>query len=693
MSVSKDRLYRALDVGMYIFVDDEYSFNDDKAHVLLDFARMNPYDRASLLEEIPKDTTGKATLIAFANRVDSWINEIDWKKAPLDDLKRSIADRPEIIELYDAVPSDLWDTDEKQAVFMRYGIGAVAPEIMQPLFREIIRTQNQYASTRVYTNYVADTRNKIEQDLEKCGKTIGGGAVLILDNKVCDERLAGQMVADLKNPEMRKHCAVYATIFSTASENGHGESSKECDLYIGYTKKSEKLDGVHRSIAHAAINLLIQKYKNKHIETLTESCNVLAQNPDLVEYLYGMAKAEGEPGYEVLQQWIALMSGEKVEDSQELVELMKLSACVDAYEAKHIWDPAVPQELISAAYSEHFSPNINKYCTATAPGDVFCYDNQMYVLVGQDCDYMMGVTRPRKAPICELVPAELISPQKYNKLDNDHKFVYVNNFRDSDGHTGILKIDYTKREVICNEIINLCAFSQDGHCKIDLEGELSQTVSQLVQPFMLDYYKNLKEYFSYFPKIGEEFTGFFEAMEHLKTIEPLICVHKYTQNGTVLDYGIQRVSRLKKEAARYLYKMFLEYRGRQPYVSINLTGYECFSVCFVCGEKLYSIPAYIKLTNNRNKNKNSHIKKLSWVVYRTDLQEAIKAVLGDDYILNVQSECVELKGKETLTLELNKGSIELMKRVETDQLFVDLSFTNGETSSENEQSASFAKPY
>ena len=79
-----------------------------------------------------------------------------------------------------------------------------------------------------------------------------------------------------------------------------GESCETPELYIGYASKSEKLDGVHRNIVKAAINALIQQYKIKYKAVVNKNCDILAQNPDLVEYLYGMARAEGEPGYELL---------------------------------------------------------------------------------------------------------------------------------------------------------------------------------------------------------------------------------------------------------------------------------------------------------------------------------------------------------------------------------------------------------
>ena len=92
-----------------------------------------------------------------------------------------------------------------------------------------------------------------------------------------------------------------------------------------------------------------------------------------------MARAEGEPGYELLQQWISFMASYDMEQSDEMLQLVRLSGSIDAYEAKINWNLNVPKIWLMQQYSENFSPTVNKFCTATAPGDIFEYNGKLYV--------------------------------------------------------------------------------------------------------------------------------------------------------------------------------------------------------------------------------------------------------------------------------------------------------------------------
>lgn len=669
MDVDRKRLYSALNVGLFIFVEDEFQFNEteneSKAHVLIDFARMDQTDCQALLDSIPDETPGKNELQSFADQADSWIFETDWSNVPQDDVEPILKVRPDIMDLYQAVPDTLWKGAYQQ-IFLRYGIGAVIQDIFKPLFRSVIRSAPRYLPTRIYTTYVEETRKIIMQDLETC-KGHGKSAVLVLDNKVSDTRLAVRMIEDLKVRNTEVCCPIYATIFSSATKDFPDESCATPDLYIGYANKSEKLDGVDRNIAKAAINLLIQQYKSKYKTVIDKNCDTLAQNPDLVEYLYGMARAEGEPGYELLQQWIAFMASYDMEQSDEMLQLMRLSGSLDAYKTKANLNLNVPKDLADAAHSENFLATVNRFCTATAPGDIFEYDGVLYVLVGQDCDYMMGENRTRNAQLCEFVSAELVAQGDFDKLRDDEKYVYINNYKDSSGNTCVLKINYGTRMVICNEIINLCSFSQDGLCKIDCGAELSDDISALLQPYMLEYYGKLRAYFVQVKAVKDKFPDFYQTASELKIAKPLIDISNYSEQDNVLNYGIKRISRLKKTASLYLYKMFLEYRGRMPYTTINLTGYSTVTATIEGPAKSHSITMHIKLTNNRNKNRDDKT-KLTWYICRADLQKAIDALIGENHDLEPGPDYIEFRGKDAVELHCGSSSVILKKQVQ-DNMF------------------------
>lgn len=139
MGADNKRLYKALNVGLFIFVEDEFLFNDRegevKPHVLIDFARMDVNDRNLLLSSISEETPGKKSLQDYADKAEYWTSNIDWSKVPLDDAERILEGQPDILALYQAVPETLWEGEYQQS-FSRYGIGVVVQDVFKPLFEK-----------------------------------------------------------------------------------------------------------------------------------------------------------------------------------------------------------------------------------------------------------------------------------------------------------------------------------------------------------------------------------------------------------------------------------------------------------------------------------------------------------------------------------------------------------------------------
>ena len=163
-------------------------------------------------------------------------------------------------------------------------------------------------------------------------------------------------------------------------------------------------------------------------------------------------------------------------------------------------------------------------------------------------------------------------------------------------------------------------------------------------------------------KAGGSLPTVYNAANELKVAEPLIGVSDFQENGSFLDFGIKRISRLKKTASLYLYKMFLEYRGRIPYTSINLTGYSVTAATLVAAEKTCPLIVHIKLTSDRNKNRGDQ-KRLTWYVKREELQEAIAEIYGEHFELNAPNDYVELLGKGVTELSSGSSVIVLKKEI------------------------------
>lgn len=79
-----------------------------------------------------------------------------------------------------------------------------------------------------------------------------------------------------------------------------------------------------------------------------------------------------------------------------------------------------------------------------------------------------------KNPIAELVPIKLVKNRDMGNFKEKYNYekLLLGKFLDADGKCCNISIDCTKREVIDNEIIDLCAFNDFGKSEICLNQEL-----------------------------------------------------------------------------------------------------------------------------------------------------------------------------------------------------------------------------
>lgn len=662
------RLYDVLNPGIFIFVEDDVEFDGTKGHVMMDYSRMNSYDRQELLDYLP-DSPEKVALVNYTDKLSSWINSVDWSQTASDDIEFSIKAFPEAKALYEMIDSSLWQGENSQ-LFLRYGVGANVPELFSQFLSITARNNANaiYAPIRMYQHYIEEVREQITNDFNLHAKE-GRSAVVVLDNVVGGERLAKSMIDDLNKYINDHKNRVFATIFSS-SAGEIGETSSTEMLYVGYAQKSNGLEEVHHNIVLAAMNVLIQSYREQYKGVINDKCKVLCENPALVNYLYGMTQAEGAAGYETFHQWLSFMMESEMEKSGEFKTIIKLSNSIESCAFKKNLDLDLPPALIKAASSENFSQSVNEFCSIISPGDIFEYQNGLYVLVGQDCDYMMGERRNRRVPFCDLLPAELVSQKDCDKLDDDKRYVYVNNYLNSDGKTYTLKIDYSHRDFVSNEILNLCTFNTDGLSCLDYDKPLSKEVQYIIQPYLINYYENLVAYFKSLIQIKSDYPDFFKCQEKLQTVSPLLKMSDYSQEGTRIQYPIRRVARLKNTASLLVNKMFLEYRGRLPYTSINLIGYSIICANIDFNGKIEQIEVYTKLSNNRNSNSRKASAKLPWLINKDDLAKILPefSKSADEYI--------ELVGGRECKLPYSGGFAKFKKSVTAEECLITVELTD-----------------
>lgn len=259
---------------------------------------------------------------------------------------------------------------------------------------------------------------------------------------------------------------------------------------------------------------------------------------------------------------------------------------------------------------EAFDLSINRYYQLPAAGDIFIdKKGNYYVLVGQDCDLMISQSRSGNNAVSELVKASVVSQKDIEKYEKNLEYMYVNNFRESDAEQPRgLEIKYSSRVYLDNAIIRLCCFNKDGKCKINLNEKLDLSIQDMISPYLCDSYEKLQKYLSNIDELKQTVGDKMNAVLESEFSPRLTSVLQYEkdQDGYI-EYPYRRIGRLNRSYVLYLYKLFLEYRGRHPFDCINLTRHASLTIPVVRSN--IELPIEVILSTNREDNRKHYCKK------------------------------------------------------------------------------------
>lgn len=196
---------------------------------------------------------------------------------------------------------------------------------------------------------------------------------------------------------------------------------------------------------------------------------------------------------------------------------------------------------------------------------------EWFVLIGQDCDMARSISRTPKNALAELLPAKTRCQTEYNKWANDLQSASIYSFRQSpDAQCEILQVQYQKRQFIANEILNLCAFNSDGQCRLSLSSPVPLEQKNLMPDYMIEYYTKLQHFFSSVKDLRNQAEAEFEIVFENENLSHLLSLKSFDKNSSIISFDLRRVCRLTHDYVFYLFKLYLEYRGRQPFQTINL---------------------------------------------------------------------------------------------------------------------------
>lgn len=651
--------FNNIDCAMIVFLEDDFSLSDkelDKSRFLYSISRMDVESRKDFISEIEKDHSNFAlALKSYSDcmdklfcHIESWDDEVirDDIESAMDIIKvREPVLYDVLNDLYNAI--DLLAVDQLGNKLLKYGICINIPPCYQRIFDEYLLFENRWKPFRIYVNFDAENSISFKNDMQVFYKktTVEFTCLCcIIDNELAGEKRAKSIIDEIRSFNTDKRNSIIGAVVTSHEKTENIDSH----IFLEYVKKSSAQSNLQSALLRSTYNYAISKLKDELFKGLNDTFSKATINRNIAFYLSQMAVYEGVANYQIINTWIRTMCDLELSNSSVILYIVRLTNLINQVE---IGNYEISDELNMLNTFEAFDFNVNKFFQPPAAGDVFIDDDEkVYILVGQECDIMMSETRKRRNAISELIPAQITSQTEMFKLKNNLSHMMINNFRKrSDDAPSCLKIDYTKRVYLENELINLCTYNSDGKCSISVDMNLSEDSAKIMMPYLIDYYGELQKYFTSIKTLKSQAGVALDVFLDNTYAPRLIPVHKYeeaTENH--LAYPLRRICRLTETYILYLYKLYLENRGRHPYNSINLARCQTLDVPIV--DSMISGEISIQVILSGDRSVNSKSTKLPWEVSKTE----IKRIL-----LKFNINTIPKNKKDYILLESNENSIEL----------------------------------
>lgn len=647
-----------------IIVEDQFTqCQFSKARIVYDLARVNLDDRASLLQDLVPDYSElKMQLQTFLEELDKHFDSIGlWNEIVIHGdflsvfpllTKMSPTVEKRIYYLYDSI------NDERLELacdlLNRYGIGLDHPSCFDPLYEEFLLVENRAKPIRIYRDFTAGDRAMFLEDLKLADDLCS--VVCVIDNNIKGVNRAKEILGVITEENKEKRKNIIGAIFSSKEKFEEITDA----LYFEFSDKAEQ-DTLKACLVRSAYSYFLDRLKNETVGRLDKAFRTALTNKGIAFYISQKAKNEGISEYQVILEWITSMCYSQQGDNETLKHLIVLARIVNSLSDEVSDEEAVSELLRDVNTREAFDYSVNEFMLPVMPGDVFTNsEGTWFVVVGQDCDVVRGDGRPPKNIITELLPALCRDPgSDIKKWSNDLESASIYNFREKiDAENKILQVSYQKRAFVTTELLNLCAFNTDGSCKIHITGELDEKSSRLLPQYMHRYYKELQEYFAKI-KTLKACPGFIDVLCQQTPIFAASVADPIEDDGW-LSYDLRRVCRLTHDYVFYLYKLYLEYRGRQPFQTINLVRQdEAVMSVFLNKQKTEHSLRIRKVLSPTNTN----LKNLIWIVSEMEINRVI-SLLGfegrvqGDQILKNETEDLQLKeSKKKLRITKTKNHV------------------------------------
>lgn len=214
---------------------------------------------------------------------------------------------------------------------------------------------------------------------------------------------------------------------------------------------------------------------------------------------------------------------------------------------------------------EIFDYRVNEKLLPIDNGDIFEIEGKYYVLVGQTCDLAIREqTNKRKNRNAELIPAKFIKEISTNKyttyLTPSERRVEIGFFENDNNETGKLILSINELKYCDFSILDLCSFSRSGNSILYLNDDSSEKEINRYIPQRSVYFNDLKQYASKIIKIDP-------TLREFASNDFNIWHYKYNEEGSIVNWRIKRICRIKGDFSKALFNEFINHKQR---LALNL---------------------------------------------------------------------------------------------------------------------------
>ena len=580
--MSYKELFSAIECNRIVIIEDDFKQGEyKKERALYDITRMAVDDRCRYLAEIESISQPLHEVLSkFLSLFDECFDEIGvWDDSiPYGDISCAFglveSVNPELKVLLEEQYSR-FEGEAVQKIYelgAKYGIGVNHPAYFDDLYNNYILSENRAQSLRIYTDFSADTQSLFSDDIGQAAPE--HAVVCIIDNYLSGSNRAKEVIQVIsdRNTGMRRN--IIGSIFS--SKEMYEEITDA--LYFEYVSK-EHPEQLKSCIAKSAYNYFISELKSETLLGMGDAFDKAIKNKGIAFFLAQKARTEGASEYEIINDWIRLLSTAPRKDADTIKRMIRLSRVINSLEDDEDLPDADLQQLNTL---EAFDYTVNDYFLPVTAGDIFTNSkDEWFVLIGQDCDMARSITRTPKNALAELLPAKVRPQTDFEKWTNDLR---------------------------------------SASMRIQAEDAFEIVLSKEHSPRLLSF-------------------------------------KDFDKTSDTVSFDLKRVCRLTHDYVFYLYKLYLEYRGRQPFQTINLIRQEDTSLPIMYNKE--KTGQYLSFRSIPIPDKSNR-KNWCWVIDAAELNRVLMLLKlptlrdgNDDIVL--KNECVILQLQQDKQIQIVKA--------------------------------------